>query len=395
MRVVMVAHSFPRDRGDPAGHFLWQLAEALAARGHAVTAVAPADRGELGAPTLGRVAVRRVRYAAAGRETLAYRGTMQRLSAASPGAALAFAALVKALARAVAAECRAAPVDVVHAHWWVPGGLATRLADRNGRPFLVTLHGTDVALARRVPGGRLLMRWVLRPAAAVTAVSSALREHAARITGRAAADIPVEPMPLGPAAPPARTAGCDGAEAGGAVFVGRLTAQKHVLDLLDALTLLKRRGAGLPLTIVGDGPERGALERRAASAELAGSVTFTGMVPPTEVAGHLAGKRVCVLPAVDEGLGLVVAEALVAGVPVVAARSGGIPDLLADPDAGALVPPEDPAALADAIQRVATDARYLAGAARAGQALLERLSPDAVAQRFERIYADVVARGQA
>jgi len=71
MRVVMVAHSFPRSEGDVAGAFLGRLAQALAERGHAVTAIAPADRGERGAPTLGRVAVRRVRYAAPSRETLA------------------------------------------------------------------------------------------------------------------------------------------------------------------------------------------------------------------------------------------------------------------------------------------------------------------------------------
>jgi glycosyltransferase involved in cell wall biosynthesis len=388
MRLVMVAHSFPRHPGDVAGHFLWQLAEALAARGHAVTAIAPADRGEVGAPTLGRVAVRRVRYAVPWRETLAYRGTMHRLAGGGPLAAVTFAALVRALARAVASECRAAPVDLVHAHWWVPGGLATRLADRAGRPFLVTLHGTDVALARRVPGGKLLMRWVLHRATTVTAVSSSLAATAARITGRRTADIAVEPMPLSPAAPPAHRAPREGA-----VFVGRLTAQKHVADLLEALALLSRRGEAPHLTVVGDGPERAALERRAASADLAGRVSFTGMVPPDAVAAQLVGKRVCVLPSVDEGLGLVVAEALVAGVPVVATRSGGIPDLLDDPESGALVPPADPAALADAIQLVANDDRYLAGAARAGRALLARLSPDAVAERFEQVYDGVLKRG--
>jgi glycosyltransferase involved in cell wall biosynthesis len=391
MHVVMVAHSFPRYSGDLAGHFLWQLAEAVAARGHTVTAIAPADRGERGAPSLGRVAVRRVRYAAPSRETLAYRGTMHRLAGGGPAGAMTFLALVRAFTRAVSAECRAAPVDLVHAHWWVPAGLATRLANTGGRPFLVTLHGTDVALARAVPGGRPLMRWVLRRAAVLTAVSTRLAAAAAEITGRAAGDIAVEPMPLAPSAPaPPPAPG----RREGAVFVGRLTAQKHVADLLEALALLARRGgAAAPhLTVVGDGPERSALERRAGAADLAGKVTFTGAVPPDAVPGHLAPKRVCILPSVDEGLGLVVAEALAAGVPVVAARSGGIPDLLADPDAGVLVPPADPAALADAIQRVAGDDRYLAGAARAGRALRERLAPDAVAQRFERIYQGVLAR---
>jgi glycosyltransferase involved in cell wall biosynthesis len=95
---------------------------------------------------------------------------------------------------------------------------------------------------------------------------------------------------------------------------------------------------------------------------------------------------------VNEGLGLVVAEALAAGVPVVAARSGGIPDLLTAPDCGELVPPADPAALAEAMARVARDDRYLAGARRAGRALLERLSPEAVAANVEAIYGTVLSR---
>jgi glycosyltransferase involved in cell wall biosynthesis len=386
MRVVMVAHSFPRFEGDVAGVWIGRLAEALAVRGHAVTAIAPADHGERGAPTLGRVAVRRVRYATASRETLAYHGTMHRLAGRSPLAALTFAALVRAFARAVGAECRSGTVDIVHAHWWIPGGLATCLAARGGRPFVVTLHGTDVATARKVPGGKLLMGAVLRRAAAVTAVSSALAD-AAVAAGRLRAAVALTPMPLASLPPPVAST-----PRRGAIFVGRLTAQKRVDDLLDALAILARSGERLDLTVVGDGPERARLERRAAAPDLAGTVTFVGAVPPEAVPGHYAGKRVCVLPSVDEGLGLVVAEALAAGVPVVATRSGGIPDLLTDPESGELVPPANPAALADAIRHVNGDDRYLAGALRAGRALLERLSPEAVAQRFEELYEGVLAR---
>jgi glycosyltransferase involved in cell wall biosynthesis len=382
----MVAHSFPRAEGDVAGAFVWRLAEALAVRGHAVTAIAPADRGDRGAPTLGRVAVRRVRYAAASRETLAYQGTMHRLAGRSPLGILTFGALVRALAQAVSAECRSGQVDIIHAHWWIPAGLAAAVASRGGRPFVVTLHGTDVALARRLPGGRLLMGAVLRRAAAVTAVSSSLADTAAA-AGLPRAEIALTPMPLAPATPAVHST-----PRRGAIFVGRLTIQKHVGDLLEALALLAGRGERVDLTIVGDGPERATLERRAAAPGLAGMVRFVGAVPPDAVASHFSGKRVCVLPSVDEGLGLVVAEALAAGVPVVAARSGGIPDLMTDPDAGELVAPGNVVALADAIHRVIGDGRYVAGAVRAGRALLERLSPEAVAGQFEEIYGRTLSR---
>src|SRR5262245_38949157 len=134
MRIVMVSHNFPRGEGDIAGAFIWRLAEALVGRGHAITVVAPSDHGDTGAKTLGRVRVRRVRYAAPARENLAYQGTMHAL-AASPGGAIAFARMVRAMGKAATEEVRAMNANLIHAHWWVPAGLAMKFGDRAGRPM--------------------------------------------------------------------------------------------------------------------------------------------------------------------------------------------------------------------------------------------------------------------
>lgn len=383
----MVAHAFPRWDGDLAGAFIWRLAEALVHRDHAVTVLAPADRGEVGGRTVGAVRVRRLRYADPERETLAYAGTMH-VAARRPAAALAFLGLLRALGSAVEEECARGAVDLVHAHWWVPGGVAAFCARRGPRPFVVTLHGTDVALARTVPGARFVFGALLRRAAAATAVSRALADAAASASGVALADIPVMPMPLVLRPGAARAS----ERRQGIVFVGRLTGQKRVGVLLDALGILAARGTPMDLTIVGDGPERARLEERASRPDVGGRVRFVGAVPPDVVPGHLASARLLALPSVDEGLGLVVAEALVAGAPVVGARSGGIPDLLVDPDAGLLVPPDDAPALADAIARVGSDPKFLVGARRAGHVLAERLAPDAVAAGFERLYENVLSR---
>ena len=379
----MAAHSFPRGEGDLAGSFIWRLCEALIDRGHQVSVVAPADRGDTGEPMLGKVRVRRFRYASPSHETIAYQGTMHRL-AASPFGAVAFFGMLKAMSRTVAEEVKASSANIIHAHWWVPAGYAVRKAERAGRPYVVTLHGTDVALARKYRIARSLMRTVLKDASAVTAVSSYLANEAATTLGVPASNIPLTPMPLALGVSPDP----DAARAG-VVFVGRLTKQKGVSTLLDALAILKREGKPLDLTIVGDGPERPPLKAQAIALGL--QVTFTGFVAPEAVATYLRDKRVFVLPAVDEGLGLVVAEALTQGVPVVATRSGGIPDLLYDPDAGMLVPTDNPASLASAIREVVSEPRYLVGAMRAGRALADRLSAEKVAEKFEGIYAK--ARG--
>src|SRR5512138_368660 len=142
MRVLMVAHSFPRTPDDVAGAFLWRLGEALVDRGHSVRVLAPADRGDTGPSVLGKVEVRRLRYASPRAETLAYTGAMHAGAARSPLAAWAFVGLVRAFRRAIDEECAAGTVHLVHANWWVPGGLAAAFADRHARPLVVTVHGT-------------------------------------------------------------------------------------------------------------------------------------------------------------------------------------------------------------------------------------------------------------
>jgi len=379
MRILMVAHSFPRSPGDIAGAALWRLAEGLVGRGHEVTAIAPADRGDVGEPMLGRVRVRRVRYASPAAEVLAYQGTMHVQAARNPLHAVNVVRMVRALSRAVEEEIQGGGVHVVHANWWVPGGLAVRYARRQGRPFVVTLHASDVRLAGKVPGARLAMASVLRQATTVTAVSGYLAAKAAAAMGVPRTSLPVTPMPLATG-----FMGDLDAARSGAIFVGRLAREKGVHVLLEAMAVLRREGVPLELTVVGDGPERAALKAQARALGL--SVTFTGFVAPELVANHLRDKQVFVLPTLEEEIGLGVGEALVHGVPVVATRCGGIPDFLADPEAGILVGPADAVALAGAMREVVTHERFLSAAWRAGRMLAERLSPEGVAARFEELY---------
>jgi len=375
----MVAHAFPRVEGDLPGAFVWRLAEALVDRGHEVSTLAPADEGEVGETMLGRVGVRRVRYAGARYETLAYHGTMFQRLTRSPVAAVTFARLVRALSQAVNEEILTSGVHVVHAHWWIPGGLAVRNAPRHGRTFVCTVQGDDVALARRLPGGRSWMAGVLRQATTVTAVSKSLAAEVAGALDVRRETIAVTPMPL------ALGIGADPDQPrSGAIFVGPLRRRKGVHHLLEAAAILKRNGQALDLTIVGDGPERGNLKAQALALGL--NAVFTGFVAPELVPGYLRDKRVFVLPALDDDPGLVAAEALTQGVPVVATRAGGIPDVMADPGAGILVPPSDPAMLASAIRSVLLEERFRFGAYHAGRVLADHLSPERVAERFEALY---------
>jgi glycosyltransferase involved in cell wall biosynthesis len=377
VRLLAVTHAYPRRAGDPAGAFLQRLYVALVARGHSVHVLAPADVGQGGVEEHGGIVVERVRYAAPHRETLAYRGTMEQ-AARTPSGAVAFRGLITALARAV--RTRAAAADVIHANWWVPGGLAVRRARRRGvaLPYVLTLHGTDAALLRRSRLARWLARPVLREAGRVTAVSGFLGD-AARRAG-AAAPV-VLPMPAEVERFTRRSAG-----GGGVVTVGRLSAQKRLDLLIEAVARLHAAGRATSLTIVGDGPERTNLEALVRRRALGAAVRFLGARAPDEIPGALDDADVFAFPARGEGFGLAAAEALMAGIPVVVlADGGGGLDLVGADGAVSVAPPDDADALARALAAALDDPDARSRAAGAGDTWRARLAPAAVGERLEAV----------
>lgn len=378
MRVAFLTHNYPRFVGDVSGAFLATLAAALVRRGVEVRVVAPSDQGQGGEEELDGVLVRRVRYASAAGETLAYRGTMQ-AALRAPSGLHALAGLWRALRRAAREELETG-ADLIHAHWWVPAGLAAPPS----ACMVLTSHGTDAALLRGSRLARRLARPVYRRAAVVTAVSRELAGWIQTGVGRYVAPAHVHPMPVESAGRPWTTGG------GGAVIVARLTRQKRVALAIDALAVLTSCGHDLPLTIIGDGPERGALERQVERLGIAPFVRFVGAVPPAEVPGFLATADVMIFPAQGEGFGLAPAEALMSGVPVVACwDGGGVLDVVPETGAGRLALPSADA-MADTTLDLLGDPDRLAIARLVGESWRARLDPDHVAEICEGWYREAL-----
>jgi glycosyltransferase involved in cell wall biosynthesis len=237
-----------------------------------------------------------------------------------------------------AARDAASDADLVHAHWLPAGWVAMR----TGKPFVVTLHGTDVELGRRVPR---LARVVLARASRVVAVSRAIADEARRL-GAHAVDVIPNGVEL-PAAPGAE------AEPPYALYAGRLSREKGVLELVEA-------ARGLPLVVVGDGP----LRRRVPQAR--------GFVPRAELLRLLDGAAVVACPSRREGFGMACLEAMAHGKPVVASAVGGFLDLVVDGETGLLVQRGDRRALRATLERLLHDRDFrhrlgVAARARAAQ----------------------------
>ncbi|HEY6744543.1 MAG TPA: glycosyltransferase family 4 protein [Mycobacteriales bacterium] len=358
-RVLRLASVFPvPDRGlaaagyDPVGgmqNHTGQLSAAL-------------DR--LGVP---QTVLTAYRPGAARREALGDRGEVLRVGlpirrlrqAYGPAAAQAVATLP-------------GPYDLVHAHLGEDAAVllvALAAARRFAAPLVLTVHlSPRHTLTGRDPRSRFLRTVggaaedaaVRRAAAVIT-----LTDRLAAVVGSRVPPGRVHVVPSGMQAAAFAPAVAASAEPTGVLFVGRLHRQKGLDTLVRAVPLLP---AGRPVTLAGDGPERGALERLAAGLGVADRVRVTGFLPHRAVPGLLAGAEVAVLPSRYEELGTALVEAMAAGRPVVASRVGGIPELVRDGVDGLLVPPGDPVALAAAIGRVLADPAVAAGLGASGRA---------------------------
>lgn len=384
-RVVFVTHNVPRHPGDAAGAFLLDLARALGDAGVAVHVVAPHAPGLPARHAIDGIDVVRVRYAPDARETLAYTGTMAEQVTRSPRAALDLVSLMRATAAATRALVREVGAPLVHAHWWFPSALAVGGTARAlDVPLVSTSHGSDVRLAR---GGiaRRLARHALRDASAVTTVSRWLGDALQRV---APVPVSIAPMP----ADTARFRPDAGAprDPRRVLFVGRLNAQKDPATLVEAMATLP---PDVTLELVGDGALREGLAARARALGVGDRVTFAGQVGRDALADRMRRAAVVAVPSRGEGFGLVAAEALLCGTPVVARDDAGLRDIVRDGETGVAVRDDAPAAWGHAIGALLAEPARGAALAGAGrEAMLALVAPDAVARRHLAIYDEAVAR---
>ena len=169
--------------------------------------------------------------------------------------------------------------------------------------------------------------------------------------------------------------------------VGRLVPEKGVDVFLRAAALVSAVVPQATFLVVGDGPLRPELERRAGVLGLAGTVTFTGY--RSDAARLVGGLDVLAVPARADGTSVVVCEAMAAGVPVVASRVGGLPDLVEDGGSGLLVRPGEPEHLARALVSLLLDPEAARRMGERGRSLAASRSHDRLVDRVTQLYADV------
>jgi glycosyltransferase involved in cell wall biosynthesis len=289
-------------------------------------------------------------------------------------------------------EIRSLKPDIVHTHSSKAGFLGRLAARAAGvRHIVHTPHGhifeayfSPVATRTFTALERLAARWTDR---IITLTDVEAEQHLALGIGRRGqfATIPsgvdLEPIL---STPPIRLV------ANGPVVgtVARLVPIKGIQHLIEAAPTILKPCPQARFLLVGDGELRPALEEKARALGLGDRITFAGF--REDVPSLIAGMDVFVLPSLNEGLGRVLIMAMALGKPIVATRVGGVPELLDEGEAGLLVPPGDPAALADAISSLLVDPARAKALGEAGRRRALRYSAESMLHALAKLYREVM-----
>jgi glycosyltransferase involved in cell wall biosynthesis len=262
------------------------------------------------------------------------------------------------LARRVRDHVKGRDYDAVIGHYLYPTAAMAHTAARlTGSKLVLVVHGTDARSVKRRDPWAAAARKALRSADLVVTVSSSLAETVRddlclpESTPIAIINMGIDDQVFRPDSSARRTLHLTASERV-VLFVGNLVPVKGLTTLSTAFEALVRQGAADRLVIVGSGPlDRELREWSASDPSLAGRVTLTGRIEQAEVARWMGAADVLALPSENEGLGLVLLEAMACGTPCVASRVGGIPEIH-DEQTGMLVIPGDPDALSAALTKV-------------------------------------------
>jgi glycosyltransferase involved in cell wall biosynthesis len=356
LKVLFITHNYPRAPGDFAGVFLHLLARKIRENGFEVYVVAPHDAAVPEYEEFQGIKVYRFRYGPDEEETLAYRGEMHGRILKNPIKVIRLAKFLRAAYRLSCRIIKQEEISLVSVHWVVPNGIIGYLLSRkygSKIKLLLCSHGTDVRLLAGIPLVYSAFRPAIRKAKGWTVVSSYLKELISARDRAAADKIRVIPLPNDENVfyPEEGTL----EDPNLVVAVSRLTSQKRLSLLLDAVKIVARSRPEIKLEIYGVGPERIRLEEHLQNIGLAGRAKILKPLPQQRLRTVYNRAAVVVLNSVGEGFGLALTEAMLCGTAVIGTRSGGITDIIDDRETGLLVSPDNVQELADRISRLLED----------------------------------------
>jgi N-acetyl-alpha-D-glucosaminyl L-malate synthase BshA len=300
-----------------------------------------------------------------------------------------------ALATKMAEVAAYEKLDILHVHYAIPHAISAHLAKQilqSRLKVITTLHGTDITLVGRDASYLPITKFGIEVSDGVTAVSQWLKDETARNFETAKA-IEVVPNFVDPARfRRDRSAFCRTFGEPGEKLVCHVSNFRPVKRIMDVMEVFARINAEVPsrLLMVGDGPDRSRAEAYARTHELQGRVFFLGNVPNLEEV--LGGCDLFVLPSESESFGMAALEAMTSEVPVIATRSGGLPEVVTEGETGFLLPVGDVEGMAAAgIEILRDDERRARMGKRAREVVVEKFDEEKIVPLYRSMYERVLS----
>ncbi len=288
-------------------------------------------------------------------------------------------------------------LQVMHVHYAIPHAATAwlakqMLADERDLKVVTTLHGTDITLVGKDPSYFSLTKFSIEHSDRVTAVSAFLREETYRTFGCDGCEVLVIPNFINqaeyfPATDPAMRCKLAPPDHRVLVHISNFRPVKRLVDVVRVFAGV-RKAMKATLVMVGDGPDRDPAQRETVRLGVQGNVRFAGRVD--DVADLLRGGDLFLLPSETESFGLAALEAMACGVPVIASRVGGLPEVVTEGESGFLAPVGDVSTMTERAIEVLRDPERLDEMRRRAVQRADDFSADRVVPQYERLYEGVL-----
>ena len=392
-RVILLTTTFPRWEGDSAMPIIFDIAKQINEMDVEVTVLAPHHPGARFMECLGGVLVLRFPYFwPTVYERLCYGAGILFNFRDSWFAKIQIPLLLLAETFYSIKLGLMENFDLLNAYWIFPSGLVGVLCKKIfKKPLIISCQGSDVSLCKQYKFLKSISVYVLKNADIVTTVTIEMKDSlvSCGVPGNKI-EVIYNGVDVNFFTPKKRP--FNGFRI---LYVGRLVHEKGLEELIEAVGKTRNLFPEICLRIVGDGPMRKDLDLMIDNLSIREHVIFEGFRPHSEISGYMDESDLFVLPSYSEGMPLVVLEAMASGIPVIASRVGGVPEVIRDGFNGFLVEPKDSEALAKRIEEVLSDRDLLRKVSiNAAATIRQGFSVEKAAEKISRLYERTLRRVQ-
>lgn len=397
-KILVLASTFPRWKNDATPRFVYDLSNRIASN-YDIIALAPHDRGALKKEKLGNVDVRRFAYfEPESMQRLCYNGGIIPNMKSSFLAKMQMPLLMITEFFSASSIIKKEKIRLIHAHWMLPQGFVGALLKKLFKiTLLVTIHGSDLFPLKNILFKKL-QHFVVKNADFITVNTEATKNE---LLGKfPECKLKTRIIPMGVTSDffrklkvkkPAKYS-----KNKILLFVGRLSDQKGLQYLVEAMPIIVKEEPTVKLLIIGEGPYKSELEKKISENKAKNYIEFLGSLPSSEIIKYHNYADVFILPSLanktgTEALGLALMEAMSSGCAVIGTNIGGIPSLIKNGHNGILVPQKDSKELAKAVIMLLKNRKKAETIGKnASNFIRKNYSWDKIGKEFIKIYEKVV-----